>query len=578
MFIGQRTISPVLRDGRLIDIRVEHDGKTRHLFGRNGATQERALAEEATHQPGLTVFLGSGLGQAIDSFITTTGRPVVVVDCETDILTCTGLKDRSNFSAVIWLHPSANDITAVAAQISDIAAELGYEAIHCVALPAYFRINPDFYKALYTVLNQPELNVASHGSTEHHRSIEHLRSSVQHVRVRHWPPRVLLLTSKLFLMGEVMAAFDRLHVPYRYVDLADVTDAETFVSLLLSHIETFQPDFILTVNHLGVDREGVLAELLRRLDLPLASWFVDNPELMLAMYTDPVIPNCAVFTWDADNVESLRLLGFPLVEYLPLAVDERRFHPRRQLPSHHPWRTPISFVGNSMVLKTRKRLETANPDPELASLAPDLARSFCHHGATSVRLFLEHEHPRAAALCDALDSAERRLAFETYIAWEATRLYRRECLECIMPFNPLLIGDPGWLETFSGEGLVWRWHKEVSYYDDLPLLYPLSAINFNATSMQMKGAVNQRVFDVPACKSFLITDRRRQLESLFEPGREVVVYDSPQEIHDLVRHFRDRPTERQRVAEAGHRRVVAEHTYVKRLSTLLEAMRAGFGL
>jgi spore maturation protein CgeB len=53
----------------------------------------------------------------------------------------------------------------------------------------------------------------------------------------------------------------------------------------------------------------------------------------------------------------------------------------------------------------------------------------------------------------------------------------------------------------------------------------------------MKGAVNQRVFDVPVCGGFLLTDHRRQMESLFEPGREIVCYQEPGEIPDLVRHY-----------------------------------------
>ena len=78
----------------------------------------------------------------------------------------------------------------------------------------------------------------------------------------------------------------------------------------------------------------------------------------------------------------------------------------------------------------------------------------------------------------------------------------------ILDFNPLIVGDPGWKELLKGRD-GWRYHSELSYYDDLPDFYPLSDINFNCTSQQMKGAVNQRVFDVPCCNGFLLTDHRR---------------------------------------------------------------------
>jgi len=93
----------------------------------------------------------------------------------------------------------------------------------------------------------------------------------------------------------------------------------------------------------------------------------------------------------------------------------------------------------------------------------------------------------------------------------------------------------------------------------------------------MKGAVNQRVFDVPACGAFVLTDARRQLENLFEPGREMAVYETAEELVALTgRYLADAPA-RQALAQAGRRRVLAEHTYPRRLETLFAVMRRTFG-
>lgn len=93
----------------------------------------------------------------------------------------------------------------------------------------------------------------------------------------------------------------------------------------------------------------------------------------------------------------------------------------------------------------------------------------------------------------------------------------------------------------------------------------------------MKGAVNQRVFDVPASGAFLLTDRRRQMERLFEPNREMAMYDRPEDVSDQIRRWLDDPAGRARLAEAGRRRVLAEHTYDHRLAALLRTMRRTFG-
>jgi len=412
------------------------------------------------------------------------------------------------------------------------------------------------------------------------------------------PPRVLLVTSRFFLLGEVMNAFDRMGVAYRYLDTGgDELELEGYLKTLVTLIKDFRPHFALTVNHLGVDHEGVLTGLLSRLDIPLASWFVDNPALALALYSNPAAKRTAVFTWDADNLESLRQAGFEHVFYLPLATDERRFIPPADsaplasavlqagsaslaapVPEDHPWRARVSFVGNSMVIKTAKRLEYAAPGQRLLAATGEIAAAFGEHPEWSVRAFMAGHFPHLMEDLAALATPQRQLAFETAVIWESTRQYRATCLSQLMEFCPLIAGDEGWLATFPEEGTRWRRIIELAYYDQLPGFYPLSEINFNCTSLQMKGAVNQRVFDVPACGAFLLTDHRAQMELLFEPGREVAVYNDPGEIPDLARHYLSHPGERARIAGAARKRVLAEHTYVARMGQLMETMRGTFGL
>jgi spore maturation protein CgeB len=88
----------------------------------------------------------------------------------------------------------------------------------------------------------------------------------------------------------------------------------------------------------------------------------------------------------------------------------------------------------------------------------------------------------------------------------------------------------------------------------------------------MPRAVNQRGFDVPATRGFLISDRHPDIEELFETGREAVAYSCSEELQDLVRYFRRHGAEREAIAQAGRARVLKEHTYDHRLTTLLEVM------
>jgi len=390
-------------------------------------------------------------------------------------------------------------------------------------------------------------------------------------------PRILLLHSGYFLYREIKAAMGRLRWPLATVDIPSGTGTTAFVERFLATGCDFKPDFVLTVNHLGLDREGAFTALLERLRLPLASWFVDSPRLILHDYAGLTSPFAAIFTWDKGAVPALKDFGFEHANYLPLATDETRFAPpARVLGADHPWRSRVSFVGESMQRPAADNAARLAGYPKLLGRVGELARDFAASPEREARELMRVRHPEAHAAYQGLPDEETRLALELLITWEATRLSRRGLVSKLLPFSPLIVGDAGWKKSLTGSGKTWRWHGPIDYYRDLPRFYPASDINFNCTSMQMKGAVNQRVFDVPACGAFVLTDEREQLPELFEVGKEVIVYRSPEEIGDLVRHYLSHESERTTVAEAGRARVLAGHTYVHRLRAMVETMRKIF--
>lgn len=543
----------------LVDVRLGVAGKTWSLAGRRGpaaeAEQARALLARCG-ATGLPVFLGSGLGVAVEACLAV-GVPVAVVDKEAPIARVTGLRERLAGTAdLLWVDDP--DPVAAAGRVRDFAATSRRPKPVVAAHPVYRRLDPEYYLRL-------------------DRELAGVAKPPARALFRQVLPRVLCLTSKLFLVGEVTRACERLGAPCRYLETGETLDKDAFVGLIGRTVEAFRPDFVLTVNHLGVDRGGVLLELLERLGLPLASWFVDSPELILPLYMPAVSLSTVLFSWDEDAVAPLRSRGCPHVHYLPLATDETRFVPRHDRPAAHPWRARVSFVGNSMVEKTARKLAKAAPPPGLAAAFGALCDGFAEAPQRLVSAYLAEVRPDLLPDYLAMPTVERRLAFETAVIWECTRRDRADRLARLLPLSPVIVGDAGWLTTFPGEGRTWKRVPELAYYDELPLFYPLSDINCNVTSRQMQGAVNQRVFDVPACRAFLLTDERRQLTRLFEPGREMAVYRSGEELAELTaRYLRDVPA-RRAMAETAHRRVLAEHTYAKRLGTLFDVMRQTFG-
>jgi spore maturation protein CgeB len=545
------TVEPVLRDGCLIDVRILREGRVQHLGGPRGPENEARRAA-GIPDSSLPVLIGSGLGVGLENVLAASSGPVAVVDREADILAATGVRARwAEDPRVFWVD--ADDVETALIQLT--RWQLRHDGCPFAPIldPFHARLDPEFYRVLADRLAASQ-------------KVD-FWATARYPKFVHAAPRILLVTSAYFLMGEIEAACTRLGYATAFVQLpSQEIGSQEFIERMLSEILAFRPDFVLTINHLGVDKEGVLTDLLARMRLPLASWFVDNPHLILYAYENLASDWVTLFTWDADNIATLKAQGFGRVYYLPLATDPHRFGlgPGRLVRD-------VAFVGNSMVYKVRAKLDRYAFPPALIADLEGLGRAFKDSGELSVAAFLEQDFPALAVLFRALPDMDTRLAYETLITWQATLDYRLERVAELLPFAPLVVGDRGWFELLPKSG--WNYHPELNYYAELPAFYPATRVNFNCTSQQMKGAVNQRVFDVPVCGGFLLTDHRRQMEDLLEPGREIVCYGEKGEIPDLIRYYLAHDAARNRIIAAGRKRVLAEHTYDLRLASLARTMR-----
>ena len=81
-------------------------------------------------------------------------------------------------------------------------------------------------------------------------------------------------------------------------------------------------------------------------------------------------------------------------------------------------------------------------------------------------------------------------------------------------------------------------------------------------------ANNLRLFEATGAGTLLLTDSKRNLHELFDPGREVVVYHNPDDCVELARSYLEHEGERNAIAKAGQRRTLRDHTYRLRMQEL----------
>jgi spore maturation protein CgeB len=344
-------------------------------------------------------------------------------------------------------------------------------------------------------------------------------------------------------------------VEYRDGDMATIGGVQ-------KALVTQRPDFIFTVNLRGVDSRGVVGDMAVRTGIPLVVWFVDSPDFILSAETLPPTSVTTFFLWDRSYLTHLQRLGYRSF-FLPLAADPilaQAAHPQER------FRSRISFVGNSLVSDFLSRLAVKFPrSPATEELM-----------GRAVSAILEHRGGQLAALDQIitesgglLPDGEALLFFRAYAVHSATTRYRTMLLERLLPHDLTFFGDPpGWQEIF-GQGINAK--PDVHYFSETPAVYASSQVNFNATSLQMPTTVNQRVFDVPLCGGFLLTDRQEVLSELFHED-EVAVYEGKDDVAEKALYYLGHPEICHKIAEKARQRVVREHTYERRMGELLNLL------
>jgi spore maturation protein CgeB len=86
------------------------------------------------------------------------------------------------------------------------------------------------------------------------------------------------------------------------------------------------------------------------------------------------------------------------------------------------------------------------------------------------------------------------------------------------------------------------------------------------------NANNMRLFEATGVGALLITDNKDNLGELFEVGKEVVSYSTPEEASELICYYLNHPDEAAAIARAGQERTLKEHTYENRIKELIPVL------
>jgi len=122
-----------------------------------------------------------------------------------------------------------------------------------------------------------------------------------------------------------------------------------------------------------------------------------------------------------------------------------------------------------------------------------------------------------------------------------------------------LLGKNYQEQNVYGEGAV-KIYNASKIIIDIHNLYGVEKEIFNVTP---------RVFEVPACAGFLLTNNVVQLNEFYKVGEEIIAYKNIEELKSLIKYYLQHEQERKEVTQRAYQRAHQEHTYAKRLKRLL---------
>lgn len=96
----------------------------------------------------------------------------------------------------------------------------------------------------------------------------------------------------------------------------------------------------------------------------------------------------------------------------------------------------------------------------------------------------------------------------------------------------------------------------------------------NGSDRYQPTAINIRTFETTGLGTCLLVKSDTLLSRYFKPGKELVIFTTPQDLRRKILYYLDHDQEREKIALAGYNRVLKDHTFAKRLKQLFRIVTA----
>lgn len=311
----------------------------------------------------------------------------------------------------------------------------------------------------------------------------------------------------------------------------------------------------------------------KRCGMKYISFVYDSPHVALYSYT--IINPCNyVFLFDKTLYFELKNEGIETVYYLPLCVNAARLSalitPADLTARYH---SDVSFVG-SLYTENHNLFDRLDGLSERTEgyLNGIMEAQLKINGYFFIQELLTPEIladlKRSQPYLTRPDGTESDafIYAHYFIARKLTSIERRRLLNAVsVRFDTALytINPTPFLPKCRNMGTV-------DYLNEMPHVFRSSKINLNITLRSIRSGIPLRAFDILGAGGFLLSNYQEDFTDCYTIGEDFDFYDGEDDLLAKIDYYLSHEKERAAIAENARHKTLTEHTYKKRVQTMLD--------
>lgn len=344
------------------------------------------------------------------------------------------------------------------------------------------------------------------------------------------------------------------------------------VSQIVDAIQEYKVQYVISYDFIQT-----ISQACMEADMPYIAWVYDAPQKEL--YTHFALYPCNyIFAFDKKQVQRLRDIGIKHVEYMPLAVHVDKVKMVTETIGKKMkggYQEDVSFIG--------KLYKMENEDVVFSKIDKDIKREIYQNIDDCFMKWDKNTHmyDRLSDECVAyLVEQQGNVVKENYPYMSEQFFYETAILSRMLAYRERVhilnkLGEKYNVSLYTFDKNTEDLSDKVQIkkgmpYDVLSHVYRKSKINLHISLHCIETGVSQRVFDIMAAGAFVLSNYQEELEELFVPGEEIVMYHNEQELEELVAYYLTHDEEREEIVRRGQEKVLREYNYHKALKTVFE--------